>query len=277
MSSFGRVLSAGLRHIFLIVTGLTISLPFIWMISLSARSAAEIFDPAAGLLPRDWSIIQNYSLAVTEVPLLRFLLNGVIVCSAIALLQLILCAPLAYALAKHRFRARPALLTAVIAGLIIPQSALSIPLFMMCRSLGLLNSYGALILPFAVTPFGIFLLRQAFQSIPNDVIHAARLDGLSELSIVWRIMIPMALPAVTSFVLLIAVAHWNDLYWPMIAIRSQDLMPPALGVVAFRDDAMGQQYGVLMAAAVLVVAPVLTLFISMQRFFVGGTGAGAVK
>jgi multiple sugar transport system permease protein len=247
------------------------------MLSLSVRGTAEIFDPDAGLWPRHWAMLENYAQAITAVPLLRFLLNGVIVCGAIVALQIALCAPLAYALAKHDFRGRRLLLSLVIASLIIPQNALAIPLFVMARYAGVLNSYTALIVPFAVTPFGVFLLRQGFSVVPDDVVHAARLDGLSELAIVWRVMVPMAAPAVTAFALLSVVAHWNELYWPLIAVRSQELMPPALGVVAFRDDQAGSQYGVLMAASTMVVAPVVIIFLWAQRYFMDAMGAGAVK
>ena len=116
---------------------------------------------------------------------------------------------------------------------------LAIPLFVLLYRLGLLDSYAALILPSSVSPFGIFLLRQFFRAVPDDVVHAARLDGLSEGRSSGAIMLPMALPAVIAFGDLSVVAHWNDLFWPLIAVRSEELMPPPLGVMAFRNDEAG--------------------------------------
>ena len=272
-----RPLASGLRHLALIATGGLTSIPFLWMLSLSVRGPADVFDPNVGLWPRHWAIVENYGRAMTGAPLLRFLANGVLVCGSVAALQILLCAPLAYALAKLPFRLRPALFALVLGALIIPQQVLAIPLFMMAKQAHLLNSYAALILPFAVSPFGIFLLRQAFKGVPDDVIHAARLDGLSEWAIVWKVMIPICTPAVAAFGLLSVVAHWNELYWPMIAIRSERLMPPALGVVAFRDDQAGSQYGVLMAAATLTILPIVGVFLWAQRWFMEALGAGSVK
>src|SRR6185312_12184851 len=114
----------------------------------------------------------------------------------------------------------------VLIGLLLPHQVLALPLFILCYKLGILNTYAALVLPFIVSPFGIFLFRQSFKSIPDDIIQAARLDGLSELAIVWRIMMPMAMPAVIAFSIFSVVSHWNDLFWPLIAVKSPNLMPP---------------------------------------------------
>src|SRR6201991_3509532 len=129
------------------------------------------------------------------------------------------------------------------------------PLFILGYQLGILNTYAALIFPSVVSPFGIFLFRQFFKAIPDDIVHAARLDGLSELAIVWKIMVPMALPAVIAFSIFSVVSHWNDLFWPLIAVRDENLMPPSLGILAFKNEEAGNDYGPLMAASTLVVLP----------------------
>jgi multiple sugar transport system permease protein len=133
------------------------------------------------------------------------------------------------------------------------------------------------VLPFIVSPFGIFLFRQFFKAIPDDIVHAARLDGVSELGIVFRIMLPMALPAVIAFAILSVVSHWNDLFWPLIAVRSEELMPPPLGVMAFKNEEAGSDYGPLMAGAMLVVAPLTVAFLVAQRWFVEGLTVGSVR
>jgi multiple sugar transport system permease protein len=265
------------RHAVLLTTAALLLVPFVWMISLSLKPPGEIFRASFSLLPEQWYAMQNYTKALTTAPLGRFLLNGVIVCGAILVCQILVCAPAAYALAKLNFRGREAMFALVLVGLLIPHQVLALPLFILCWKLGILNTYAALVLPFVVSPFGIFLFRQFFRSIPDDIIHAARLDGISELGIVFRIMLPMALPAVIAFGTLSVVSHWNDLFWPLIAVRSEHLMPPTLGIVSFRNEEAGSDYGPLMAGATIVVAPLVIAFLFAQRWFIEGLSQGAVK
>jgi multiple sugar transport system permease protein len=164
--------------------------------------------------------------------------------------------------------------TLVLVALVIPHQVLTLPLFVLCYKLGILDTYAGLILPFIVSPFGIFLLRQFFKSIPDELIYAARLDGISELGIVWRIMAPVAMPAVIAFAIFSAVTHWNSLLWPLIVVQSERLMPPAQGIVSFHNDEAGIEYGPLMAGAVIVVAPLIIAFVLAHRRFIDGLGMG---
>jgi multiple sugar transport system permease protein len=265
------------RHAVLLVTSTFALAPFIWMTSWSLKPPDEIFGGSFALFPHHLYAIQNYAKALTTAPLPRFMLNGVFVCTSIIVLQLLICAPCAYALAKLKFMGREGLFALVLVTLLLPHQVLALPLFVLCHRLGILNSYAALILPFIVSPFGIFLLRQFFKAVPDDIIHAARLDGVSELGIVWRIMMPMASPAVTAFAIFSAVAHWNDLFWPLIAVRSETLMLPSQGIVAFHNEEAGIEYGPLMAGAVLIVAPLVLAFLFAQRRFIEGLTMGGVK
>lgn len=278
MSAPQSSLLAGiLRHSVLLVTCLFSLLPFLWMVSMSLKSPGEMFQSSFSLWPQQFHAVQNYTAALTTAPLPRFMLNGIIVCGVIILLQLAICAPCAYALAKLNFRGRDTLFALVLVALLIPQQVLALPLFVMCYEIGILDSYAGLILPFIVSPFGIFLLRQFFKTIPDDVVHAARLDGVSELGIVWRIMMPMTLPAVIAFAIFSAVGHWNALFWPLIVVQSEQLMPPAQGIVAFHNLEVGIEYGPLMAGAVLIVAPLIVAFLFAQRRFIEGLTMGSVK
>lgn len=264
------------RHLVLATTATLVAVPFVWMLSLSFKAPSEI-TAGFSLLPQHWHAVENYTLALTASPLLRFLANGFAVCAAILAFQILISAPAAYAFAKLRFPGRQALFALVLIGLLIPHQVLALPLYVLCWKLGILNTYAALILPFVVSPLAIFLFRQFFLGIPDDIIHAARLDGLSETAIVFRIMLPMALPAVIAFGALSVVVHWNDLFWPSIAITSEHLKPPTLGIIAFRDQERGSDYGPLMAAATIVVLPLLAAFLFAQRWFIAGLNAGAVK
>ncbi|SJM30226.1 carbohydrate ABC transporter permease [Mesorhizobium delmotii] len=269
--------SAILRHAALLITGALILIPFVWMVSLSIKPPGEIFRASFSFWPEQFYGIENYTKALTEAPLPRYMLNGVFVCAMIVVLQILVCAPAAYALAKLDFPGKNLLFAMVLIALLLPHEVLALPLFILGYQIGILNTYAALIFPYVVSPFGIFLFRQFFKTIPDDVIHAARLDGLSELSIVWKIMVPMALPAIIAFGIFSVVGHWNSLFWPLIAVRDQSLMPPPLGIMAFKNEEAGNDYGPLMAVSTLVVAPLIIAFLSAQRWFVEGLTGGAVK
>lgn len=277
MNLMSRLFTGFGRHAALLPTTIFALIPFIWMVSLSLKPPEEIFGSPFALLPQRWDVYENYSKALSVAPIARFMLNGAIVCTAILVLQILLCAPCAYALAKLKFRCRDLLFGLVLFGLLLPHQVLALPLFILCYKLGILNSYAGLVLPFIVSPFGIFLFRQSFRSIPDDIVQAARLDGLSELAIVWRIMVPMALPALIAFSIFSVVAHWNDLFWPSIIIKTRDLMPPSLGAVAFRNVEAGSDFGPLMAGTVLIVLPLLIAFMLAQRWFIEGLASSSLK
>ncbi|KRR19383.1 carbohydrate ABC transporter permease [Bradyrhizobium retamae] len=269
--------AAILRHAVLLATGALILVPFVWMASLSLKPPGEIFRASFSFWPAQFYGVENYTKALTEVPLPRYMGNGLVVCVLILGVQILVCAPCAYALAKLHFLGRDLLFGLVLVGLLLPHQVLSLPLFILGYQLGILNTYAALVFPYVVSPFGIFLFRQFFKTIPDDVVHAARLDGLSEIAIVWKIMVPMALPAVIAFSIFSVVSHWNDLFWPLIAVRDQSLMPPPLGIMAFKNEEAGNDYGPLMAASTLVVLPLLIAFLAAQKWFVEGLTGGAVK
>jgi multiple sugar transport system permease protein len=265
------------RHLILGFTGLFALLPFLWMV----RLALGVPDPAvsglSSLAPHHWAAAANFGKALGDVPMLRFLANGVVVCSSIVALQLCICLPAGYALAKLRFPGDRLLFGLVLVGLMVPQQALALPLFVMIARAHLLDTYAALILPFAVSPMAIFLFRQFVISVPQDILDAARLDGLSELSIIRRIILPVSAPAILSFGLFSVVTNWNGLFWPLIAVRSQELLPPSLGILMFRSTELGTDYGPLMAAAMLTIAPLVTMFLFAQRGFIQGLTSGAIK
>jgi multiple sugar transport system permease protein len=137
--------------------------------------------------------------------------------------------------------------------------------------------YAALILPFTISVFAIFLFRQFFKALPDELVHAARLDGIGELEIVWRVILPNAWPAATAFAIFSVVAHWNDLFWPLIVIEGQSRATPALGVLYFRSDEAGDDFAALMAAAVIMTLPLVLAFLFAQRRFVEGIATTGLK
>ena len=244
--------------------------PFVVMLMTSFKPKAEIFAPTFHLLPHSWGGTENYITALTQVPLLHFLLNGAIVTAAIFLLQVLVNMPAAYALAKRRFRGRDAMFAAVLVCLLIPYQAIALPIYILFFSTGILNTYASLVLPFTISVFGIFLMRQFFLGVPDDLIDAARIDGMSEYRIVWGVMAPTAMPALIAFGIFSVVAHWNDYFWPLIAVAREELYTPPLGIAFLKQNSEGTAYGPLMAAATIVITPLVLAFLVAQRRFIEG-------
>ena len=251
-------------------------LPFLWMVSISLKPHAEIFTTDVQLLPRQITL-QNYWHAIAETAIPRYLLNGVIVTGGILLLQLLVTVPCSYALAHRRFRGRQLLFGGVVAALLVPFHVTAIPIFIGFAWTGILNSYTALILPFIASAFGLFLLRQAFAQIPAELIDAARVDGMAEMEIAWRVAFPLGLPTVIAFSIFSVTAHWNDLFWPLIATTDANLATPPRGILFFRDEESGDDIGPLMAGATLITAPLVLGFLLAQKRFTQGLASTGIK
>lgn len=271
------ILFRSLRHLVLMAGAVLFLTPFIWMLLTSLKPADEIFTREFSLLPSRLALVENYTLALTKVPLLRYLWNGVVVCAAILVLQIVVALPAAYAFAKLDFRGKTWAWRMVLLALMIPHQATAIPIYVMLHHLGLLNTLSALIVPFTISAFGIFLMRQFFRTVPDDLVHAARLDGMSELELVWRVMLPTAIPALFAFSIFSVVWHWNDYFWPLLVIASPELATPPLGTMFFRNEEAGTNYGPLMAGTVLITAPLVLFFIAAQKRFIEGVTLTGVK
>lgn len=266
-----------LRHLVLGTGAALMVAPFVLMVSISLKTESELYSPTFQLLPATWNGLSNYVAAFSMQPLARYLLNGVIVCASILAAQLVFALPCAYALAKLRWRGRDTIFVLVLLGLLIPPQVIAIPVYIMLWKLQLLDSYAALILPSTISVFGIFMMRQFFRTVPDDLLDAARLDGLSELMIVWRIMVPTATPALVAFGILSVVGHWNEFFWPLIAVQSEELATPALGILFFANAELGTNQSYLMAAAVAVNAPLVIAFLVAQRWFIDGMTMSSLK
>ena len=296
-----------LKHVTLIIGALIVILPFYAMLSYSMKSPHEIetntggffgdqipmvdewcvkANNPSGVLPSEelkqactkTPIVFNYVSAFTKAPLVRYLLNGVFVTLSIFFIQVLVALPCAYALAKLKFWGRDAVFMLVLFCLLIPVHAIALPLYIMLSKVGLINSYAALIVPWTISVFGIFLMRQFFMTIPDDLIDAARIDGMSEFSIVWKVMLPCAIPALMAFAIFSVVAHWNDYFWPRIAVTSdRNYFTPPLGLRMFKGDSDGDVYGPMMATATIIVTPLIVAFLLAQRKFIEGITLSGMK
>lgn len=266
-----------IRHALLLFGAVIMLLPFVWMISTATKPPGEVFTKDVHLIPHHFALWDNLVIAFSKASLARFLLNGVIVTVSIFILQVLVALPAAYALAKLRFAGRGVLFALVLFCILIPPQATAIPVFLLLHYVGVLDSYAALVVPFAISAFGIFLMRQFFMTVPDDLIDAARMDGITEFGIVWRVMLPTAIPALTAFGIFSVVAHWNDYFWPLIVLNSEHLFTPPLGVAAFRNEEAGTAYGPLMAAAIVIIAPLVIAFLLAQRRFIEGITLTGIK
>ena len=286
------------KHAVLILGAVIVLIPFYVMVSYSMKSPSEIMTNTGGLfgaqeLFRDdfcvklgnaaedcmvRPLIYNYTTAFEKAPLLLYLLNGVIVTLSIFAIQIVVALPCAYALAKLRWWGREAVFALVLFCLLIPVHAIALPLYIMLSKVGLTNTYAALIIPWTISVFGIFLMRQFFMTVPDDLIDAARMDGMSEYSIIWNVMLPTAIPALLAFGIFSVVAHWNDYFWPRIVITgNRDLFTPPLGLREFKGDADGDNFGPMMATATIIVTPLIVAFLLAQRRFIEGITLTGMK
>lgn len=263
-----------IAHLVLALGGAVMLAPFAWMLLTSLRPASGVFD-GFGLATLEG--FGNYAYALGTAPLLRFMLNGVIVCTGILVVQQLVAIPCAYALAKLPFRGRGVMFGLVLGALCIPIQVPALPLYLGLAHAGLLDTYLAMMLPFFLSVFAIFLFRQFFMTYPDEIIQAARLDGAGEFEIVWRFVAPSALPAIAAFSIFSVVAHWNDLYWPLIVITETRLAPPPLGMLYFRDAETGSNYGALMAGATIITAPLVIAFLVARRRFIQGITTTGLK
>ena len=264
-----------ITYILLILMALVMLLPFVWMLSASLKYDKDVFEFPIQWIPRNpvWS---NYISIWTQIPFLTFFANTSKLTIIITFLQLATSSFAAYAFAKLEFKGRKLLFFAYIASIAIPWQAYMVPQFIMMRQLNLVDTHWSLILLQAFSAFGVFLLRQFFASVPDELLDAARIDGLSEYGIYFRIMLPLAKPALATLTIFTAVATWNDFMGPLIYLQSESLKTIQLGLRMFIQQ-YSSDYALIMAASLVSVIPVLILFLLFQRFFVEGIGTTGLK
>ncbi len=268
-------------YILLIGIALTTALPFAWMFITSLHPpTAEAPTMSTLLRPPSWHP-ENYTyvLLFPELPVKRFIINSFIVTGGVVLFQLTLCSLAAYAFSRLHWRGRDALFYLFLVIMMIPGQVLVVPLFFIVEKLGMINTYWGLIIPaqYLSTAFGTFLLRQFFITIPPALDEAARLDGCSELGVFWHVILPAAKPALATVAAFAFIWTWTDFYWALIATHSRDMRTLEVGLSIFNESFSGTRYPLRMAAAVIVLVPVMAVFLLLQRYFVRGVTMSGVK
>ncbi len=264
-----------LANFFLLIGVLLAAVPFIYMISASFKPQNEIFTFPVQIIPKE-PFFDNYTTLFGETLYLRWFLNTAIVAVGRTTLSLFLCMLAGFAFAKYDFPFRRVLFVMVLASFTLPFEVVLIPLYTMMVRLGWLNTYWVLIVPFAASAFGIFLARQYALALPTELMEAARIDGSSELGIFFRIAIPNLRPALAVMGIIFFQASWNDFLWPLIVLNDSSMYVINLALPTLRGP-YGDQYGLVLGGAVIAVIPIIIIFFAMQRYFIEGIMAGALK
>ena len=278
-----------LIHLVLIGAGVVVLFPFFWMLSTSLKTLDQAVQFPPALLPPDPQF-GNYTTALSAAPFGRYFLNTAFIAVATALLSLTFSSLAAFAFARMRFPGRGPLFLMMIATLMVPFEVQMIPDFVLIRHIplvggndiwgeggrGLYDTYWAQIVPWAASPFAVFLMRQFFMSLPNDFYEAAQLDGAGRGTFFLWIALPLARPALVTAGLFGFLGSWNALLWPLIVTSSPDVRPIQVGLATFSTE-QGTQYHLLMAAATLGILPVVLLYLIAQRQFTEGVTASGIK
>lgn len=255
--------------------GLIVLFPLAWMVSVSVMSSGEAATFPPPLLPSQ-PTLEHYRELFVERGMGRYVWNSFALATLATVLALLFTVPAGYAFAKLRFAGRDRTFQLLIAALVVPAQIGTLPLFLMLKSVGLVNTYAGALVPWLASIFGLFLVRQYALSIPDEMLEAARVDGASEGQIFRRIVLPTLTPILVTLGLFVFLGSWNDFLWPLIILTDQSnyTLPVALAALS-REHV--QDVEMMMAGAVITVAPVLVLFLALQRFYIRGMLAGSVK
>jgi len=275
MRSTRKVFASILLHVIVYAAALITLAPFLWMILTSFKSLGEILKSPPTLFPTTFHF-DNYTRAFDAAPFGRYYLNSIFVSTCVTIGQLVTCSMAAFAFARLKFKGRDVLFFLFLATMMVPGQVTMIPSFMILYWLGWINSYYALIIPGLASAFGTFLLRQFFLTIPRELEEAAYIDGCSRIGVLWRVIVPLAKPALAALAVFTFMGVFNDFLWPLIVINSDSLRTVPLGLAVFRDR-YTSEWDKLMAASVAATVPILLVFFFAQKYFIKGITFSGLK
>ncbi len=254
-------------HLVLSLCALVTVMPYLWLLTTSLKFRTDVFTPTPKWIP--WPInFGNYAEVFERAPFGTFLINTIIVVTGILAVQLVTVTLAAYVFARRKFRGADILFLLFLIQMMIPIHATFLPNFLTLRSLDLLNTRVAMMLPFFASGYGTFLLRQSFKQIPRDLEDAAVIDGCGGIRFLWHVLVPLAKPTLVAFGLISLVSHWNDYLWPLIVTDTPDVRTLTIGLGMFVQQESGADWTLLMAATAFVTAPLLAIFLIFQRRFI---------
>jgi multiple sugar transport system permease protein len=250
--------------------------PFVWMVLGSFKSEGELRQSPPTWWPQNPSF-DNYTQLFSRLNFGRYFFNSTTVAVTVTIGNLLFCSMLGYALAMLEFKGKRALFALVIATLLIPGVVTFVPLFVLVANAGLVDTLPGLFLPFLVTPFGVFLMRQFILGLPRELLDAGRVDGAGELRIFGRIFLPLCGPALATLGILTFLGSWNNFLWPLVVAQSEDKYTLPVALALYSTGQNSTQYGLLLAGATVVVVPVLVVFLIFQRRFIEGIATTGIK
>ncbi|WP_409271521.1 carbohydrate ABC transporter permease [Neobacillus sp. SCS-31] len=264
-------------YVILLLISVIMVFPFYWMAVSSLKTPAEL----AALPPVWWPSspsVESYKDIFEVIPFGRSILNSLVVTTAATISILLTSIMAGYVFAKYSFRGKNVLFVIVLSTMMVPQFVLIVPLYHMMNGLGLVNTFFGLILPNMANAFGIFLMKQFIEGIPDDLIEAARLDGASEFKILWTVIVPLLKPAASALILFAFVYQWNNFLWPLTIVQSPEMNTVVLALNSLRSYTTSVEYtNVVMAGATIGILPSVLLFIWLQKFFIEGIAMTGIK
>lgn len=262
-------------YLALTVLAVVAAAPLLWMLSTSLKSNTNVFSYPPQWIPHDWKF-SNYTSLWDDLPMNRWLLNTAFISTVVVLGQMLFCSMAAYAFARMTFKGRDALFYLFLASLMVPYQVTLIPAFVLISRLGWIDTYKALIIPQLSTPFGIFMLRQFFLTLPKELEEAARLDGASYWRIYRTILVPLSKPALLAFGVFSFIGMWGDFLWPLIVTNTPDKMTLTVGL-NYLSNSYNTDWARLMAGDVISLAPLMLIYAIAQRYFIQGIAMTGLK
>ena len=257
----------------LFIGGLIMITPLVFMFSTSLKPAGEVYD--LRLIPAT-PTLDNYMTVLTNAQFGRWFVNSSIVAIVVTLSNVFFDSLVGYTLAKFRFRGRNFIFLAILSTLMIPTEMLVIPWYLMSSKLGWLNSYWGIMFPGMMTAFGTFLMKQFFEGVPDDFLEAARVDGLNEFQIWWKVAMPLVTPALSALAIFTFLGNWTAFFWPLIVTTSKELYTLPVGLSSFAVE-QNVQWEMIMTGAAIATLPTLAVFLVFQRYIVRGVMLAGVK
>jgi len=250
--------------------------PFVWMILGSFKSEGELRQVPPTWWPQTGTL-DNYRALFSKAKFLTYFFNSTLVAAVVTAGNVIFCSMVGYALAKLDFGGKKLVFGLVMGTLLLPGMVTFVPLFVLVANMGLVDSYPGLILPFLVTPFGVFLMRQFIMQLPDDLLDAGRIDGAGELRIFRQIILPLCGPALGTLGILTFLSSWNSFLWPLVVAQTQDYYTLPVALALFSTGQNETNFGLLMAGATVVVLPIVIVFLILQRRFIEGIATTGIK
>jgi ABC-type glycerol-3-phosphate transport system permease component len=255
---------------------LTVFFPFFWMAVTSLKTPPEIIRVPLQVAPDNWLNLANYREVFHRENFVRYLFNSALVASIAALSSLVVSALAGYGFAKFHFPGRDAFFLAIVGILMVPFQSVVVPLYLWINRFGLLDTYLGIVAPDLVSVFGVFLMRQAIEMIPNDYMDAARIDGCSELGIFFKVILPSVKPAIATLLIIKFMWNWNEFFWPLVVVNSPSMRVVTIGLMSFTNIYF-IEYNLLTAAAVISILPILLIFLFLQRWVVQAVVMSGLK